>query len=196
MIKTLDSPPSLWHTLFMDKVTKQGKRRANSRMLGRPTNEALNQMSTPNAAIAITAEKNVFDLVSKKYVTLEKEGETTPVTTMQEFTERLGNRADLILELANKALAEYAKEQLAADETKPWMLRDDEELVPFEGQALSADKAKTLQASVINFAKLLFGYSKNMVPGDKEANIKAKNEAKDQALAAILSAPGAVERLK
>ncbi len=153
-------------------------------------------MSTPNAAIAITAEKNVFDLVSKKYVTLEKEGETTPVTTMQEFTERLGNRADLILELANKALAEYAKEQLAADETKPWMLRDDEELVPFEGQALSADKAKTLQASVINFAKLLFGYSKNMVPGDKEANIKAKNEAKDQALAAILSAPGAVERLK
>ncbi len=196
MIKPLDSLPSLWHTLFMDKVSSKAKRRANRRIAVRPTNEALNQMSTPNAAIAITAEKNVFDLVSKKYVTLEKEGETTPVTTMQEFTERLGNRADLILELANKALAEYAKEQLAADETKPWMLRDDEELVPFEGQALSADKAKTLQASVINFAKLLFGYSKNMVPGDKEANIKAKNEAKDQALAAILSAPGAVERLK
>ncbi len=195
MIKELDSPPSLWHTLFMDKVSSKAKRRANRRIAVRPTNEA-NFMSTPTQAIAITAEKNVFDLVSKKYVTLEKEGETTPVTTMQEFTERLGNRADLILELANKALAEYAKEQLAADETKPWMLRDDEELVPFEGQALSADKAKTLQASVINFAKLLFGYSKNMVPGDKEANIKAKNEAKDQALAAILSAPGAVERLK
>ncbi len=194
MIKPLDSRSSLWHTLFMDKVSSKAKHRVNRRIAVRPTNEDI--MSTPTQAIAITAEKNVFDLVSKKYVTLEKEGETTPVTTMQEFTERLGNRADLILELANKALAEYAKEQLAADETKPWMLRDDEELVPFEGQALSADKAKTLQASVINFAKLLFGYSKNMVPGDKEANIKAKNEAKDQALAAILSAPGAVERLK
>ncbi len=156
-------------------------------------------MASPTAATKISVTKNVFDLDSKDYVTLQKDGESTPVTTMQEFTERLGNRADLILELANKALAEYAKEQLAADDSIAWMQVDDEDeekLVPFTGNALPAEKAKTLQASVIQFAKLLFGYSKNMVPGNKEENRKAKAAAKDQALAAILSAPGAIERLK
>ncbi len=158
-------------------------------------------MSAPTTVKQITSDKNVFDLSTKKYVTITKQGEFQPVTTMAEFTERLGNNASLILELANKALEVHAADALEADESKPWMVTDEAEdgtetLVPFEGQALSAEKAKTLQASVIQFAKLLFGYAKTMVPGDKEKNIEAKNAAKDQALAVILSAPGAIERLK
>ncbi len=158
-------------------------------------------MSAPSTATKISVTKNVFDLDSKEYVTLQKDGDFVPVTTMQEFTERLGNNATLILELANKALEVHAESALAADETKPWLALDEAEdgtetLVPFAGNPLPAEKAKTLQASVIQFAKLLFGYSKNMVPGNKEENTKAKKAAKDQALAAILSAPGAIERLK
>ncbi len=184
----------------MDTVTRQVKRKANHGMPGRPKHGAKNQM-TASTVKQITSDKNVFDLSTKKYVTITKTGEFQPVTTMAEFTERLGNNASLILELANKALEVHAADALEADESKPWMVTDEAEdgtetLVPFEGQALSAEKAKTLQASVIQFAKLLFGYAKTMVPGDKEKNIEAKNAAKDQALAVILSAPGAIERLK
>ncbi len=156
-------------------------------------------MSTPTAEKTITVTQKIFDLDSKDYVELTKTGPLVPVTTMQEFTDRLGNDATRILEFANRAVEEYEKEQLEKNESIPWMQpdeEDEEKLVPFTGQPLSAEKGKTLQASVIQFAKLLFGYSKNMVPGDKKANADAKRAAKDQALAAILSAPGAIERLK
>ncbi len=197
--KTLDSPPSLWHTLFMDTVHKQGNHKVRTGMLARPKLEALKTMAAPTTEKTITVTRKVFDLDSKDYVELQKTGTLVPVTTMAEFTERLGNRADLILELANKALAVYEEERLAADESAKWMVPDDEDeekLVEFSGNPLSEEKGKTLQASVISFAKLLFGYSKNMVPGDKKANADAKKVAKEQALAAILSAPGAIERLK
>ncbi len=183
----------------MDRVTKQGNHRVKTGMFGRPKHEAKNQMSAPTTEKTITVTQKVFDLDTKEYVELTKVGTLVPVTTMAEFTERLGNRADLILELANKALAVYEEERLAADGSVKWMQPDEddeEKLVEFTGNPLSAEKGKTLQASVIQFAKLLFGYSKSMVPGDKKANAEAKKAAKEQALAAILSAPGAIERLK
>lgn len=149
----------------------------------------------------ITVEKRVFDIDAKDEVLLRKSGEFVPVSTMQEFTERLGNNAQLILELANKALEVHAETELAGDESKKWMLVEDgedgaETLTEFTGTALSPEKSKSLQATVINFAKLLFGYSKNMVPGDVVKNREAKKAAKDSALAAILSNPAAVEGLK
>ncbi len=199
MIKRLAFPLGLWHTLFMDTVAQKVKRRANHRILSRPPiGDKI--MAAPSTSKTIEVSKNVFDLTSKEYVTLKKTGEFVPVTTMQEFTERLGNDAGLILELANKALEVHAEKAIEQNDS-PWLQVDEAEdgtetLVPFDGQALSAEKAKTLQASVIQFAKLLFGYSKNMVAGNKEENRKAKAAAKDQALAAILSAPGAIERLK
>lgn len=158
-------------------------------------------MSAPSTSKQITATQKVFDLESKEFVELRKTGEFIPVTTMQEFTDRLGNNANLILELANKALAVHAETALENDESKPWQIVEEAEdgtetLAPFTGTALSAEKAKGLQATVIGFAKLLFGYSKNMVPGDKKANADAKRAAKDQALAAILANPAAVEGLK
>ncbi len=171
------------------------------RIFGRAKHKGNTQMAPTNETKKIEATKNVFDLTSKEYVTLTKIGDFVPVTTMQEFTERLGNNAALILELANKALEVHAADALESDASKPWMVVDEAEdgtetLVPFEGQPLDAKKGKELQASVINFAKLLFGYSKNMVPGNKEENQKAKKAAKEQALSAILSAPGALDRLK
>ncbi len=199
MIKHLTPPPSLWHTLFMDTVNNKANRKAKRGIVVRPTNEALKTMAAPTTEKTITVTRKVFDIEAKDYIELQKTGTLVPVTTMAEFTERLGNRADLILELANKALAVYEEERLAADESAKWMVPDDEDeekLVEYTGTPLSADKLVELQKTIVGFAKLMFGYSKNMVPGDKKANTDAKKLAKDQALAAILSAPGAIERLK
>ncbi len=187
--------------LVMVKVIKQVKRKADHGMLNRPPIGALKTMAAPTTENTISVTKKVFDLETKDYVTLQKDGTTVPVTTMQEFTERLGNRADLILVLANKALAEYAKEQLASDESVKWQLVEedeegDEKLSEYTGTPLSAEKGKMLQKSVIEFAKLLYGYTKNMVPGDPKANREAKKSAKEQAMQAIIAAPGAIERLK
>lgn len=144
--------------------------------------------------------KSVFDLDSKDYVTLKKIGEFAPVTSMAEFTERLGNDAKAILEIVNDGLEEYSRKQLAAN-AEPWKLVEEaedgsESLSDFTGTPISAEKSKLLSATVINLAKTLFGYAKNMVPNNADENRKAKKAAKDQALAMLLSNPAAVEGLK
>lgn len=158
-------------------------------------------MSTPNGNKTIEVVKSVFDLDSKGDVTVKKIGTFAPVATMEEFTSRLGNDASKILQIVNDGLEKYTESALLADSNVPWQLVDENEdgtetLTPFTGTLLSAEKSKSLNATVINFAKLMFGYAKNMVQGDADANRAAKKAAKDQALALILSNPAAVENLK
>src|SRR6516165_2891554 len=141
-----------------------------------------------NKEIEVT--KSVFDLDSKSDVTVRKVGDFTPVSTMEEFVSRMSNNAAAILAIVNDGLEAYTLSQLASDEKVAWQLVEEDDngnetLAPFTGTLLSAEKSKCLNATVMQFAKLLFGYAKQMVPGDVEANRKAKAGAKSQALAMI-----------
>ena len=152
------------------------------------------------ASRPIRLDKKVFDLDSKDEVLVAKVGEFLPVATMAEFVSRLGNDATAILQIVNDGLETYETKRLAASDA-PWQLvtedeNDNEVLVPFTGTLISPERSKMLKASIINFAKLMFGYSKQMVAGDVKANREAKQAAKDSALAVILSNPAAVEALK
>jgi hypothetical protein len=148
----------------------------------------------------ISVRKNVFDLDSKSDVLVAKIGDFEPVTTMEEFVSRLGNNAAAILQIVNDGLEKYTENQLAASDT-PWQLVEEDEngnetLSAFSGTLISEEKSKSLNATVINLAKAIFGYAKQMVPGDAEKNREAKKAAKAQAMAMILSNPAAIEGLK
>jgi hypothetical protein len=169
-------------------------------------------MATPNVTpethpvgipgnIPMEVSKTVFDLDSKGEVVVRKVGEFAPVENMEQFVARLNSDAALILKLANKALESYTEDQLASDENVLWQLVEEDEngnevLSPFSGTLLSPEKSKGLNATVINLAKVIFGYAKQMVPGDVEKNRAAKKAAKEQALNMILSNPAAVEGLR
>jgi hypothetical protein len=158
--------------------------------------------TTPQGGVkTLEVSKTVFDLDSKEYVNLKKQGPFNPVSTMEEFTTRLANDAKLILEIVNDGLEEYQRKQLATDNSVAWKLVEEDDegketLTDFTGTPISAEKSKSLSATVINLAKTIFGYSKNMVPGNVEENRKAKKAAKDQALSMLLSNPAAIEGLK
>lgn len=162
----------------------------------------MKQTAEVGANKAIEVTKSVFDLDSKGDVLVKKVGDFTPVATMEEFVSRMGNNAAAILKIVNDGLEKYTEVQLEADDSIAWQLveKDDEtgleKLTPFTGTLLSEEKSKSLDATVIQTAKLFFGYQKNMVAGDVDANRKAKAGAKEQALAFILSNPAAIENLK
>jgi hypothetical protein len=149
----------------------------------------------------LETSKWVFDLDSKETVKLVKEGDFSPVSSVEEFTARLGNDATAILAVVNEGLAKYEESKLASDESKPWLLVDEDDetgeetKTEYKGTPISAEKGKQLAATVINIAKLMFGYSKKMAE-KIEDNRKAKAEAKAKALEVILSNPASVEALK
>jgi hypothetical protein len=156
---------------------------------------------TPSGNVPLEVTKVVFDLDSKGEVTVRKVGDFTPVENMEQFVQRLNSDAALILKLANKALENYTEDQLSADSNVPWQLVEEDEngnesLSPFSGTLLSPEKSKGLNATVINLAKVIFGYAKQMVPGDVNANREAKKAAKQSALNMILSNPAAIEGLR
>ena len=157
-------------------------------------------MSTTQTSPATTKEirttKTVFDLDSKSDVTLVKVGTFSPVTNMQEFVSRLGNDATKILAIVNSGLESHEQSQLSSNESIAWQQEDENEagetvLIPFAGTTLSEEKSKQLAANVLNMAKMLFGYAKDMA-GGKEAKRAAKAKAQEM----LLSNPQVIEALK
>lgn len=156
----------------------------------------------PNGTKQIKINRSVFDLDSKSEVEVVKSGTFTPVANMQEFVERLGNDSSKILEIVNDGLEEYAKKQLADDSAIAYMVADEEgTLVPFEGTLIGEEATKRLQNSVLQIAKMTFGYPE--VPrGTKQtaeqmvATRAKKVEAKNGALEMLLANPAVVESLK
>lgn len=155
---------------------------------------------TPNTEVEtkeLRVSKSVFDLDSKGEVNVVK---TLPdwrgVSTMQEFMARMGNDTEAILSVINDGLEAYDREQLAKN-GQPWFLEDEEgNLTPFAGTLLSEKASKSFAATVLANAKMIFGYAKEMVKGDSEANRKAKKAAKEAAQEMMLSNPIVIEALK
>lgn len=157
-------------------------------------------MAAPSTAIEIRTQKTGFDLDSKSDVTVVKTGQFQPVQNMQEFVQRLGNDSAKILEIVNSGLQDYARQQLASN-GDPWQTEnEDGTLQPFAGTLLTEEKSKQFGATVLNLAKMMFGYPADK-PSDKSADAmetwrKAKETAKAQAIGFVLSNPAAIEALK
>lgn len=154
-------------------------------------------VAAPSGAKEIKTQKTVFDLDSKGDVTVAKIGQFTPVENMQDFVARLNNDSEAILKIVNSGLEDYERNRLADDNNVPWQTLDDEGKVvgEFKGFLLSEEKSKQLNASVLNFAKLSFGYNEASEIKDAKERSKARQAAKDEALAALLT-PAAIEGLK
>ncbi len=147
--------------------------------------------TTPTGVKPLEVSRSVFDLDSKDDVTVVKIGSFTPVSTMAEFTARLGNDAAKILSVVNEGLEAYDREVLANND-QPWQVKaEDGTLSNFSGTLLNEEGSKFFAASVLNFAKMVFKYSKDMA-GGKEAKRKAKEQAAD----VLLSNPATIEALK
>jgi hypothetical protein len=137
-------------------------------------------------------QKTVFDLDSKDDVTVIKEVTFTPVESMHQFTERVGNDAKKVLEIINAGLRDYTRESAMDDTSIAWMQEDEDgNKTPFAGSLLTEEKTKQLNANILNMAKLLFGYAKDMV-GGRDAKKAAKEKAKNM----LLDNPQIVEALK
>jgi hypothetical protein len=144
----------------------------------------------------IEIQQTIFDLDSRQDVTVYKTGTFTPAENAKDALERIGGDSKKFLEIINAGLEQYSKDQLRSDATQPWSSLDDEgNPVPFEGTPISEEKSKQLAANVLNMAKMLFKYAKNMA-SDPEVNRKLKAEAKAKAQEMLLSQPAVIEALK
>lgn len=128
---------------------------------------------TPTTTNKIPVQKTVFDLDLFDEVTLVKDYEFTPVTSVQEATERLGNDSAKILSVINDGLRAEMRRIAVADQTG-W-LREDEDgnRTPFAGTLANL---KLVNQCVLSMAKTVFGFSKDLSPDAKRA---AKQSAQD-----------------
>lgn len=163
---------------------------------------------TPETAAAdgsrsIEINSRIFDLDSKDEVLVRKVGTHAPVRDMQDFVSRLNNDSKLILELVDEALEAYEKRQLEADPNVPWQEVGEDGTVigPFSGTPIAEEKLEAFQKTVLQFAKLMFGYPDGRLPktatkSERDAAKAKKTEARDAAISMLLSNPAAVEALK
>jgi len=148
-----------------------------------------------------TRVKSVFDLDSKDYASLFKVGTFAPVATMEDFVSRLGNDSALILQVVNEGLEEYAKRQLENSDVSYSTETEDGKVETFTGTPISEEKSAQLSATVLNIAKMMFGFpdlprGTKMTAEEQKANREKKSAAKQAAIDFVLSNPAAVEALR
>lgn len=140
--------------------------------------------------ITLECTQSVFDLDTKADITLFKQGTFAPVENTADALARVGNDSSIFLKIINAGLRDYTREQLADAADIAWQAKDEEgKLVPFSGTTISEEKSKQLAANVLNMAKMLFGYSKEMGRDEKRV-------AKDKAQDMLLANPAVVDALK
>ena len=139
--------------------------------------------------IVLNVTQTVFDLDRKDDVTVFKSVTFTPVDSTKEALERVGNDSAKFLEIVNAGLADYTREQAKTDGSQPWMEKDGEEEKEFSGTLISEEKSKQLAANVLNMAKMVFGYTKELSRDEKRV-------AKDKAQDMLLGNPAVVGSLK
>ena len=140
--------------------------------------------------ITLECTQSVFDLDTKSDITLFKQGTFTPATSAKEALEAVGNDSDKFLQIINAGLRDYTREQLSSNDSVAWQAKDEEgNLVPFSGTTISEEKSKQLAANVLNMAKMVFQYSKEMSRDEKRV-------AKEKAQEMLLSNPAVLASLK
>lgn len=123
-------------------------------------------------AKAVRVQKSIFDLDSFQEVTIVKTGSFTPVENTQEALARVQNDTAKFLELVNEGLrAEYQRD--LREQAGDWHTLTDENEVNGVFAGTIADP-KAVGALVLNLAKTVFGYSKDL---DAAGKAKSKESA-------------------
>jgi len=136
----------------------------------------------------IIKQDTVTDLTTFEEVILRKVGTFIPVATYAEGLERVKNDTERFIKVINDGLRTEAIAALAKDTSVAWQEYDEEtkELKPFTGSPASK---KVVNPLVLQLAKTIFKYSKEMKSEEKKA-------AKDKAREMIRTNPVMVSGLK
>lgn len=119
-------------------------------------------------------QKTGIDLNTFDEVLLKKVGKFVPVATLEEAKHRVGGNTEKFISIINEGLEAEAGRALINDTTIPWQVEDEEgALTPFSG--MLADE-KLVNGLVLNMAKNIFGYSKEMSKDEKREAKQAARE--------------------
>lgn len=164
----------------MDKTSRnaQVKRMHQSKVM---------KMSTPSNVEEIVIQNTVFDLDSMDEVLLKKVGTFVPPTSIEAALAALGNDSAKLLSVVADGMREHAKSSLKSDTSVAWKVEDEEgNTSDFNGSI--ADSAK-VNGLILNMAKSVFGYTKDMAR-------EAKRAAKESAMGLIKNTPAIRDGLK
>lgn len=141
-------------------------------------NRAKGNKMTPTTAKTEKVTSTVFDLDTMSEVTLIKNVAFAPVSNSAEALARVGNDAGKFLAIINDGLRQHVRESAKSDNSIPWLQENDEgETTEFAGTPADS---KAVNSLVLTLAKTIFGYS-------KDADLKAKQAAKENAMKMIAS---------
>lgn len=142
---------------------------------------------TPTTQDKLKVQSTIFDLDSFEEVTLIKEGVFTPITSLQEAQERLGNSTSKLLEVLNRGMRAEAANSLKTDSAIPFLvLNEDGTTSEFTGTPADAKQVNTV---TLTLAKTVFGYK-------SEGSIESRRAAKEQARQMIKNVDAIREGLK
>lgn len=126
--------------------------------------------STASESKTLTVQRTGLDLDSFEEKTLIKEVNFVPVKSAKEAVEKLGGDAEKFLRVINEGLESEARRNAIEDSSIPWLEEDEEseEKTVFSGTL--ADR-KVVNGLILNLAKSLFGYKKE-IPTEKKRAAK------------------------
>lgn len=134
-----------------------------------------------------TVQRTVLDLDTFEDVTLQKEFDFSPVSNVEEAAARLGNDANKLLKVINDGLLAETRREVAKA-TDGWKVLEDDGTATEDFKGTPAN-SKIVNGCVLNLAKTVFGFSKDMTPEQKKA-------AKVQARELVKSTPPILNGLK
>ena len=155
---------------------------------------------TPNAPTSKPKEppvtRTVFNLDTMEEVTLQKQVDFTPVSTMEDAVKMLGGDANKLLEVINTGLRTELRNAAIDNDDIPWMIEVENKdgstsVVPFEGTPADNAVVNNLRLSL---AKSVYDYNK--YSGKTDADAAGRKKAKEDALEFIRTNPTIRERLK
>lgn len=144
-------------------------------------------MADTNGSQKLRVQRTIFDLDSFAEVTLAKEIDFAPVTSVQDALARLSNDSGKLISIVNEGLRAEAR-RIAGGDPRDWRSLNEDGDVNGAFAGTVADP-KAVNALVLTLAKTVFGYSQDLSKDQRQA-------AKDSAMGMIASTPAIKEGLK
>lgn len=144
-------------------------------------------MAETNGNQKLRVQRTIFDLDSFAEVTLAKEIDFVPVTSIPDALTRLENKSDKLIAIVNEGLRAEAR-RVAGGDPRDWRSLNDDGDVNGAFAGTVADP-KAVNALVLTLAKTVFGYNSDLAKDQR-------NAAKESAMNMIASTPAIKEGLK
>ena len=132
-------------------------------------------MASPSAAETIFKQDTVIDLETFEEVTVRKEGQFVPAADVSQALARLGNDSAKHLKALNEFLKAEVRRTLGESAGGWYLLDENGKMTDQSFTGIQGDKLK-YNAFVLNMAKMVAGYHKDMTPEQKEAARQAAIE--------------------